>query len=115
MKAWITQLRKGLLEFLVLNVLSTGESYGYQIVQRLKELEEMAVSESTIYPVLVRLRREGCLKVRVAASTSGPPRRYFSLTSIGKRRIGMMNEYWDALCGAIETVRSEEGWHDRQE
>ncbi len=108
MKAWITQLRKGLLEFLVLNVLSAGENYGYQIVQRLKSMEEMAVSESTVYPVLVRLRREGCLKVRVVPSSSGPPRRYFSLTTIGRRRVGMMNEYWSALCKAVEGARSEE-------
>lgn len=113
MKAWVTQLRRGLIEFLVLNALSAGESYGYRIVQRLKELEEMPVSESTVYPVLARLRREGYLKVRAAASSSGPPRRYFSLTSVGKRRIAAMNEYWDALCEAIGTMRSEGDGHDR--
>jgi PadR family transcriptional regulator PadR len=108
-KTWITQLRKGLLEFLVLNVLSAGESYGYQIVQRLKSLEEMAISESTIYPILVRLRKDGYLKVRVAPSSSGPPRRYFRLTSIGRRRVKELNGYWDALCETIEACRSDGG------
>ncbi|MHC4201536.1 MAG: PadR family transcriptional regulator [Planctomycetota bacterium] len=109
MKTWITQLRKGLLEFLVLNVLSAGESYGYRIVRRLKSLEEMAISESTIYPILVRLRKDGYLKVRVAPSSSGPPRRYFRLTSIGRRRVKELNGYWDSLCEAIEACRSSGG------
>ena len=59
MNGWITQLRKGLLEFCVLNVLRHGESYGYEIVQALKGIEELSVSESTVYPILSRLRVVG--------------------------------------------------------
>lgn len=58
---WITQLRKGVLEYCVLLVLRRGESYGYEIVQALKRIEDLAVSESTVYPILGRLREEGFL------------------------------------------------------
>ena len=54
--AWITQLRKGLLEYCVLTVLSGGESYGYEIVAALGKIEEFSVTESTVYPILARLR-----------------------------------------------------------
>ena len=57
-EGWITQLRKGLLEYCVLLVLRRGENYGYEIVQALKRMEDLAVSETTVYPILARLRDE---------------------------------------------------------
>lgn len=112
MKTWITQLRKGVLEFCVLNILSHEETYGYEIMQRLKELAEMAITESTVYPILSRLKAEGYLKVRAAASLDGPPRRYFSLTESGRIRLKQMNEYWDALNGCIGVLKSGEQIHE---
>lgn len=105
MKTWITQLRKGLLEFCILNVISCGETYGYELVQRLNRAEQLAASESTIYPILTRLKREGYVKVRTAPSSGGPPRRYFSLTTVGRYRIREMNTYWDEVCGAVTGLR----------
>ena len=105
MRTWITQLRKGLVELCVLNVLAEGESYGYEIVRRLKAIEELAVTESTVYPVLTRLRTDGYLKVRSAPSPGGPPRRYFSLTALGESRVQGMNDYWHQLNGAIDRLR----------
>ena len=103
---WITQLRKGLLEYCVLTVLSRGESYGYEIVQALKEIEELTVSESTVYPILSRLRDEKFLKVRDVPSDAGPPRRYFALTAMGKVRLAEMNAYWSLLGGAIARLQA---------
>ena len=105
MRTWITQLRKGLLEFCVLNAISRSETYGYELVQRLKGMEQLAVTESTIYPILSRLRQDGYVKLRDAPSASGPPRRYFSLTRVGRHRVGEMNSYWDGLCEAIAELR----------
>jgi PadR family transcriptional regulator PadR len=104
-KDWITQLRKGLLEFCVLNLLAHGEAYGYELAQRLKAIEELAVTESTIYPILTRLREEGYLQVRAVASPDGPPRRYFSLTLQGRLRVAQMNVYWEQLNGTIHRLR----------
>ena len=105
MDSWVTQLRKGLLDFCVLNLLRRGESYGYEIVQNLKEVEVLAVSESTVYPILGRLKAEGCLKVRDVPSAAGPPRRYFSLTPAGRARAAEMNAYWDMLVAALAELR----------
>lgn len=103
---WITQLRKGVLEFCVLTVLSRGESYGYEIVHALKQMDELAVSESTIYPILARLRDEKFLKVRDVPSDAGPPRRYFALTALGKVRLAEMNTYWSLLGQALTQLQS---------
>ncbi len=107
MNAWVTQLRKGLMELCVLNVLRRGESYGYELVQALKRIEELAVSESTVYPILARLRQDGYLKVRDVPSPEGPPRRYFALTTLGRLRVSEMNAYWNLLGKAIGRLQSD--------
>ena len=104
-EGWITQLRKGLLEYCVLLVLRRGESYGYEIVQALKRVEDLSTSESTVYPILGRLRDEGCLRSRDVPSGSGPSRRYFSMTPRGKVRLAEMNAYWPALVKAMEQLK----------
>lgn len=105
MRTWITQLRKGLLEYCVLSVLRHQEGYGYEVVMRLKAIEELAVTESTIYPILSRLKSDGYLKLRMEPSPSGPPRRYLSLTGLGKQRVVAMDAYWDSLNASIVTLR----------
>jgi PadR family transcriptional regulator PadR len=109
LREWVTQLRKGLLELCVLNLLSGGESYGYEIVQRLKSVEALAVTESTVYPILSRLRKDGHLKVRSEPSPGGPPRRYFCLTRLGRAYLGEMNTYWGELVSAIASLGEKEG------
>lgn len=106
MSTWITQLRKGLIEFCVLNLLTRGESYGYEILQSLEQIEELVVTDSTVYPILSRLRKDGYLKVQVKPSTSGPPRRYFSLTALGQQRVKEMNLYWNNLQTAIDDLKT---------
>ena len=106
MNSWITQLRKGLIELCILNLLRQGESYGYEILQSLQDIEELVVTDSTVYPILSRLRKDGCLKVQVKPSTSGPPRRYFSLTALGRQRVKEMNLYWDNLQTAIGGLKT---------
>jgi PadR family transcriptional regulator PadR len=111
MRDWVSQLRRGLLELCLLNLLERGESYGYEIVKRLEEIEELSVTESTVYPILSRLRRDGYLKVRSVPSPGGPPRRYFSLTRPGRSYLRQLNDYWDDLGAAIQRLRSTEGEH----
>ena len=108
MNRWITQLRKGLLEYCVLSVLRQGESYGYEVVLSLKAIDDLAVTESTVYPILTRLRKEGDLTVRTEPSPNGPPRRYFSLTAQGKKRVRWMDDHWDSLHKSISTLRTKQ-------
>ena len=103
--AWITQLRKGLLEYCVLTVLAGGESYGYEIVAALGKIEQFAVSESTVYPILSRLRQEKYLKLRDVPSPQGPTRRYFSLTAIGRVRLAEMNLHLKQINHAITQLK----------
>lgn len=105
MKSWITQLRKGLIEFLVLGAIAGGETYGYELIQKLRSIDALDVTESTVYPILERLRRDGYLRVRSEKSPAGPVRRYYSLTSMGEERIAEMNRHWDRLCTSIESQR----------
>ena len=107
MREWITQLRKGLLDFCLLNVLAHGETYGYELVRELRSIQELAIGESTAYPILSRLRKDKFVKAREVPSESGPPRRYYSLTDLGQRRVHAMNEYWDDLAKAVERLRTK--------
>lgn len=106
---WIVQLRKGVLEYCLLLVLRRGESYGYEIVQALQGVEDLAVGESTVYPILSRLKGEGYLKSRDVRSEAGPKRRYFSLTAMGKVRLAEMSEYWPMLANAIVQLKKQVG------
>lgn len=106
-EGWITQWRKGLLEYGVLLALRRGESYGYAIVQLLKAHDALAVSESTVYPILTRLCRERLLKVRDVPSPEGPPRRYFALTTLGRIRLAEMEAYWDLLAGTMHQLKKQ--------
>ncbi|MCO5044898.1 MAG: helix-turn-helix transcriptional regulator [Verrucomicrobia bacterium] len=105
--SWTTQWRKGLLEYCLLLVLSRGESYGYEIVQALQQVEALAVSESTVYPILTRLRASKLLKVRDVPSDAGPPRRYYALTALGRIRLAEMQAYWKLLSESVEQLKEK--------
>ncbi len=106
MKSWISQFRRGLLELCVLNHLSVQEDHGYQIVQRLKEMDGLDIRESTVYPILARLKTEGFVAVRNEPSPGGPPRRVFRLSASGSERLRSLNAYWDLLTEAINKLRA---------
>ncbi|MBN8525726.1 MAG: PadR family transcriptional regulator [Planctomycetes bacterium] len=99
--SWSIQLRKGLVELGVLAVLRDGETYGYDIVSRLRRVDGMALTESTVYPVLARLEVGGCVQVRSAPSPSGPPRRYFRLTRAGNERLASLTAQWRQVSAGI--------------
>jgi PadR family transcriptional regulator PadR len=102
---WSIQLRKGLAELCVLAaVRRLGEAYGYQLVQFLNDHDGLQLTESTVYPLLARLAREGHLSVTSTPSPSGPPRRYYKITSLGKRSLDAMLLHWDAVGASIEKI-----------
>lgn len=104
MSAWGTELRRGLVELCVLAVLKRGESYGYGIVEQLNREVELEVGESTVYPILARLNRDGLLSQRRVASPAGPPRRYFRLTSAGHSRIEEMIAELETLNACVQRL-----------
>lgn len=104
MTAWVSQIRKGLVELCILLVVEGEETYGYCLVQRLRGVPNLDFTEGTVYPALARLIEEGCIKVTEKPSPMGPRRRYLSLTAAGKRRLKEMCGHWRSVCGSIEAL-----------
>jgi PadR family transcriptional regulator PadR len=102
---WTTQLRKGVLELCILNVIGQGRIYGYDIVRRLRDIEALVVREGTIYPILSRLKRDGLVRTSLEESSEGPARKYYELTRRGEELLGEMNGYWDVLTQGMSTLR----------
>lgn len=102
MDNWTTQLRKGLLELCIVNLLAKGELYGYDLVKRLAQIPGLVVTEGTVYPLLSRLKKSGLVVTRLEESTSGPARKYYALAPQGREILTMMNAYWDDLSLGID-------------
>src|SRR5262245_46667828 len=101
MNRWETQLRKGVVELAILAAIGRGETYGYRIVEQLKGLDGLELTESTVYPVLTRLAHSGFLAVRAVESTSGPTRRYYRLTAEGQRRLRQLTQSWRTVSQSL--------------
>ncbi len=96
------QMRKGVLEFCILSLLSNQEAYASEIIQSMKD-SKLLVVEGTIYPLLTRLKNDGLLNYRWEESTGGPPRKYYKTTELGDRFLHELKQTWDEL---VETVNN---------
>jgi len=92
LKNWDTQLKKGLLPLFVLQVIQTKDRYGYELIEELKATAGFDVTESTIYPLLVRLMNEGLLTAKWVEQVSGIPRKYYALTKEGAKKFKEMKQ-----------------------
>ena len=92
------------MDLCILAVLQEGENYGYEISQRLQQLESLAFGESTLYPALTRLRKRKWITARSVPSPSGPPRRYFRLTPDGRSALAEMKRYWRGLVADVDAL-----------
>lgn len=99
-----TQMRKGILEYCVLLIISRGEIYASDIIAELKQAKLLVV-EGTLYPLLTRLKNNGLLSYNWVESTSGPPRKYYMLTDVGKNILKQLDTTWEELSYAINTSR----------
>ena len=95
------QLLKGVLSVLLLRLLADRESYGYELVGRLRELGLDAIAEGTVYPALARLEREGRVSARLIASRSGPARKYYRPTTAGYEALADGIAGWRGLADAV--------------
>ncbi|MBO5660948.1 MAG: PadR family transcriptional regulator [Tidjanibacter sp.] len=98
------QMRKGILEYCILSILSREDSYAPKIIAELKAAE-MIVVEGTLYPILTRQKNLGLLTYRWEESPQGPPRKYYSLTPEGREALAQLDASWDELVGQIDTIR----------
>lgn len=101
---WMTQMRKGLAELSVLALLDREEAYGYQIVERLQNVPGLELTESTVYPLLARLASGKLLSVRTVESASGPSRRYYRLTELGRKRYQSLVGQWKTIHSSVNLM-----------
>ena len=97
------QMRKGVLELCVLSVISDQEVYTSDILLSLKEAQLLVV-EGTVYPLLTRLKNDGVLKYKWEESSSGPPRKYYSLTDQGKEKLKSLTITWKQLTDSVKQL-----------
>ena len=98
------QMRKGILEYCILSILSRGDSYAPKIIAELKEAE-MIVVEGTLYPILTRQKNQGLLSYRWEESPQGPPRKYYTITEQGRELLAQLDRSWDELVSQIRLIR----------
>jgi PadR family transcriptional regulator PadR len=109
---WTVQMRKGLLELCVLNALAEKERYGYDLVKTLVDVPGLGLTEGTLYPLLSRLRVQGLVSTRLEESAEGPARKYYCLTSEGRKQVQLMNSYFDTLNISVDSLRKKKGDYD---
>lgn len=95
-------MRKGILEYCILSIISQGEIYASDIIAELKRAKLLVV-EGTLYPLLTRLKNNGLLSYVWKESTSGPPRKYYEITKEGLEVLNRLDTTWEELVYAVNT------------
>jgi PadR family transcriptional regulator PadR len=101
------QMRKGILEYCILSILSKNDAYASDIIKELKEAR-LIVVEGTLYPLLTRQKNAGLLSYRWEESTQGPPRKYYTITDIGHKFLDDLHQSWNELVSAIDMLNKKE-------
>jgi PadR family transcriptional regulator PadR len=99
------QIRKGILEYCILSVLSRNSCYASDIIKELKEAEVIVV-EGTLYPLLTRQKNAGLLSYRWEESQQGPPRKYYELTDEGRKYLADLDKSWQELVESVNQIRT---------
>ena len=96
-------IRKGLLEFAILKIVSSDKVYVADMLQRLADTD-FATQEGTLYPLLSKMRREGLVDYEWRESEAGPPRKYYTLTAKGQAQLGELDDYWKHINKTISQL-----------
>lgn len=100
------QMRKGILEYCVLHIISRGEVYASDMLEELTSAKIMVV-EGTLYPLLTRLRKAGLVEYKWVESNSGPPRKYYTLTQEGGSFLSNLNATWKDLIKSTKHITAK--------
>jgi PadR family transcriptional regulator PadR len=96
-------IKKGMLEFLLLQIIAAEKVYVAEILKQLSETE-FATQEGTLYPLLSKMRREGLLDYEWKESETGPPRKYYQLTAKGREQLRETLDYWGRINGTVKKL-----------
>lgn len=99
------QMRKGVLEYCILSILSKNDAYATDIIKELKE-SKLIVVEGTLYPLLTRQKNAGLLSYRWEESLQGPPRKYYALTDSGMEFLRELHNSWNELVEAVQSINT---------
>ena len=105
-------MRKGILEFCILHIISRGEIYASDMLDELTSARIMVV-EGTLYPLLTRLKNAGLLDYKWVESTSGPPRKYYILTDLGRNSLEALNDTWQELAESVNAIIGKVDLHKK--
>lgn len=100
------QMKKGVLEYCILSILSRNSGYASDIIRELKEAKVIVV-EGTLYPLLTRQKNAGLLSYRWEESSQGPPRKYYELTEIGREFLKDLDLAWNELVEAVRLIQQK--------
>lgn len=98
-----SQMKKGVLEFCILSIIQRGEAYPSDMIEEMKKAN-LNILEGTLYPLLTRLKNADLLSYRWVESSSGPPRKYFSLTEKGAAFYAELQKTWTELANAVTAL-----------
>ena len=101
---WKAQVKKGILSYIVLKILSTKEFYGYELISELKRSSQYEIAEGTLYPLLDRLKRDGLVTSNWIEQPTGLPRKYYYITKEGESTLAEMDEHWKAITTNINSI-----------
>lgn len=105
---WEVQLRKGVLEFVILLSLHEREQYGFELISGIARRAAIDVPEGTLYPLLLRLAKDGLIASRLAGGDGGAPRKYYALTDPGRALLQAMIPSWTTLAASVDRLLPEE-------
>jgi PadR family transcriptional regulator PadR len=100
------QMRKGILEYCILRIVSRGEVYASDMLEELTSAKIMVV-EGTLYPLLTRLRKSGLVEYKWVESLSGPPRKYYKLTGDGTIFLDSLGDTWNNLVKSTKLISAK--------
>ena len=103
----LSEMLKGVLEGIVLEIISRGESYGYEIVKKLTALGFEEIAEGTVYALLVRLERNRWVHIERKPSEIGPARKFYTLNQRGRDELSSFWERWDFLSERITILKNK--------
>jgi PadR family transcriptional regulator PadR len=96
-------IRKGLLEFLILKIIAADKVYVADMLKRLSDTE-FATQEGTLYPLLSKMRRENLVDYEWRESEAGPPRKYYKLTAKGTAQLSELDDYWKQINATVRQL-----------
>ncbi|MGE6204224.1 PadR family transcriptional regulator [Guptibacillus hwajinpoensis] len=101
------EMKKGVLEGCVLEIISRGETYGYEITQKLRELGFDDVVEGTVYTITMRLEKNKLVDIEKKPSTMGPPRKFYTLNPAGEEHLKVFWRKWEFISSKLSKLKTK--------